>query len=82
VLTAQRLPRWAVVVGGVWALWVALCLMLMVLPYGGGPELGYDLSQQLVANLGPALGMTLVGGLAVQLVSIPRAHPARAAVEH
>lgn len=78
VLAARRLPRWAVVVGGIWALWVALCLMLMVLPYGGGPELRYDVGQQLVANLGPFLGMILVGGLAAQLVSIPRTQPRRA----
>lgn len=80
VLTARRLPRWAVVVGGIWALWVALCLMLMVLPYGGGPELRYDVGQQLVANLGPFLGMILVGGLAAQLVSIPRTQPRRVGV--
>lgn len=75
VLTAQRLPRWAVVLGGIWALWVALCLMLMVLPYGGQPELSYDAGQQLVANLGPLLGMILIGGLALRLVAIPRTQP-------
>ena len=73
------LPRWAKVLGGFWALWVALCLMLMVLPYGGGPELSYDFGQQVVGCLGPFLGMILVAGLSTRLITVPMSEPRRAA---
>ena len=61
-------PRWARYVGGFWVVWVCVCLPLAVLPYGGGRERQFDFLQQLVANLGPMLGVILLVGLAWQLV--------------
>ncbi len=66
-------PRWARVVAGAWVVWVCACLPLAVLPYGGGRERGFDVLQQLVANVGPGLGVLLVVGLACQLVVRARA---------
>ena len=65
-------PKWARVLGGFWVVWVAVCLPLAVLPYGGGRERHFDGLQQLVANLGPVLGVILVAGLAWQLVITTR----------
>ena len=62
------IPRWARLLAGAWVLWVCACLPLAALPYGGGRERTFDALQQLVANLGPVLGVVLVGGLAWQLV--------------
>ena len=67
------IPRWARLVAGAWVLWVCACLPLAVLPYGGGRERSFDALQQLVANLGPVLGVVLVAGLAWQLVVSNRA---------
>jgi alpha-1,2-mannosyltransferase len=66
-------PRWARLLAGAWVLWVCACLPLAVLPYGGGRERSFDALQQLVANLGPVLGVVLVVGLAWQLVVRARA---------
>ncbi len=66
-------PRWARYVGGFWVVWVCACLPLAVLPYGGGRERQFDFLQQLVANLGPMLGVILLVGLAWQLVVSTRA---------
>ena len=63
-----NIPRWARLLAGAWVLWVCACLPLAALPYGGGRERSFDLLQQLVANLGPVLGVLLVAGLAWQLV--------------
>ena len=41
----------------------------------GGRERQYDVLQQLVANLGPMLGVILLVGLAWQLVVTTRAQP-------
>ena len=71
-------PRWARYLGGFWVVWVCLCLPLAVLPYGGGRERQFDFLQQLVANLGPIIGVILVVGLAWQLVDTPRLQPAKA----
>jgi alpha-1,2-mannosyltransferase len=71
-------PRWARYLGGFWVVWVCLCLPLAVLPYGGGRERQFDFLQQLVANLGPIIGVILVVGLAWQLVATPRLQPAKA----
>jgi len=71
-------PRWARYLGGFWVIWVCLCLPLAVLPYGGGRERQFDFLQQLVANLGPIIGVILVVGLAWQLVATPRLQPAKA----
>ena len=68
-------PRWARYVGGLWVIWVCVCLPLAVLPYGGGRERQFDVLQQPVANLGPILGVILVVGLAWQLVVTTRAQP-------
>jgi alpha-1,2-mannosyltransferase len=68
-------PRWARYVGGLWVVWVCLCLPLAVLPYAGGRERQFDFLQQLVANLGPMLGVILLVGLAWQLVVTTRAQP-------
>ncbi|GAA1428950.1 glycosyltransferase 87 family protein [Microlunatus lacustris] len=67
------IPRWARLLAGAWVLWVCACLPLAVLPYGGGRERTFDALQQLVANLGPVLGVVLVAGLAWQLVVQARA---------
>ncbi|GAA2102695.1 glycosyltransferase 87 family protein [Microlunatus panaciterrae] len=66
------LPRWARGVAAFWVLWVCVCLPLAALPYGGGRERHFSFGQQLIANLGPALGVLLVAGLAWQLVSVSR----------
>ena len=71
-------PRWARYLGGFWVVWVSACLPLAVLPYGGGRERQFDFLQQLVANLGPIIGVILVVGLAWQLVAAPRLQPAKA----
>lgn len=71
-------PRWARYLGGFWVVWVSACLPLAVLPYGGGRERQFDFLQQLVANLGPIIGVILVVGLAWQLVATPRLQPAKA----
>ena len=68
-------PRWARYVGGSWVVWVCVCLPLAVLPYGGGRERQFDFLQQLVANLGPMLGVILLVGLAWQLVVPARGQP-------
>jgi alpha-1,2-mannosyltransferase len=68
-------PRWARWLGGFWVAWVAVCLPLAVLPYGGGRERQFDFLQQLVANLGPVLGVILLVGLAWQMVVATRAQP-------
>jgi alpha-1,2-mannosyltransferase len=75
---SSGVPRWARYVGGFWVVWVSICLPLAVLPYGGGRERQFDFLQQLVANLGPILGLILVIGLACQLVVTARARPALA----
>jgi alpha-1,2-mannosyltransferase len=71
-------PHWARYLGGFWVVWVCVCLPLAVLPYGGGRERQFDFLQQLVANLGPIIGVILVVGLAWQLVATPRLQPAKA----
>jgi alpha-1,2-mannosyltransferase len=67
-LFGPGLPRWVRYLGGFWVVWVCACLPLAVLPYGGSVERSYDGLQQLVANLGPLLGVLLVAGLAWELV--------------
>ena len=66
------LPRWAVWLGRAWAVWIALCLPLAVLPYGGHKELAYTAGQKLVGNLGPTLGTILVLALGIHAVVILR----------
>jgi alpha-1,2-mannosyltransferase len=56
-------------------IWVSLCLPLALLPYGRGQERQYDFLQQVVANLGPVLGVILLIGLAWQLVASTRVQP-------
>ena len=63
VLT-QVLPRWTRLLAGAWVVWVCVCLPLAALPYGNGVERRYSALQELVANLGPLLGVALVLGLA------------------
>ena len=60
-------------------IWVCVCLPLAVLPYGGGRERQFDFLQQVVANLGPIVGLILMIGLAWQLLTA-RVQPARSAV--
>ena len=74
------LPRWARLLAGGWVVWLCVCLPLATLPYGGGRERHFDALQQLVANLGPVLGVVLVAGLAGQLVVSTRTHPRTAAL--
>jgi alpha-1,2-mannosyltransferase len=73
-------PRWARYVGGLWVIWVCVCLPLAVLPYAGGRERQFDFLQQLIANLGPMLGVILLIGLASQLVVSTRVQPIPATV--
>lgn len=68
-------PRWARYLGGFWVIWVCACLPLALLPYGHGQERQYDFMQQVVANLGPVLGVILLVGLAWQLVATTRTQP-------
>ena len=75
-LGGSGLPRWVRYAGAGWVVWVCACLPLAALPYGGGRERSYDALQQLVANLGPVLGLALVAGLAGQLVVSTRRPPA------
>jgi alpha-1,2-mannosyltransferase len=72
---SPRVPCWARYLGGFWVTWVCVCLPLALLPYGHGQERQYDLLQQVVANLGPVLGVILLVGLAWQLVASTRAQP-------
>jgi len=72
---SPRVPRWARYLGGFWVIWVSVCLPLALLPYGRGQERQYDLLQQVVANLGPVLGVILLIGLAWQLVASTRVQP-------
>jgi alpha-1,2-mannosyltransferase len=73
VTTTSTLPRWAVWLSRAWAIWIALCLPLAVLPYGGHKELAYTVGQKLVGNLGPTLGSVLIVALGVHaLVSTRR----------
>jgi alpha-1,2-mannosyltransferase len=67
-LFSPGLPRWVRYVGGFWVIWVCACLPLALLPYGRAVERQYNGLQQLVANLGPLVGVLLVAGLAAQLV--------------
>ena len=62
------LPRWVRYIGGFWVVWVCACLPLALLPYGKAVERQYDLLQQVVANLGPIVGVVLIAGLAWHLV--------------
>lgn len=59
------LPTWAVWTARAWSVWIALCLPLAVLPYGGHVELTYTWGQKLVGNLGPTMGTLLVLALTV-----------------
>ena len=74
--TVARRAALGSILGGFWVVWVCVCLPLAVLPYGGGRERQFDFLQQLVANLGPMLGVILVVGLAWQLVATTATHPA------
>jgi len=67
-LFARGLLPWVRYLGGAWVVWVSACLPLALLPYGRAQERQYDALQQLVANLGPLLGVLLVAGLAWHLV--------------
>jgi alpha-1,2-mannosyltransferase len=73
---SSGVPRWARYLGGFWVIWVCACLPLAVLPYAGGRERSFTLLQQIIANLGPVVGVVLVVGLAWQLVVTARRHDA------
>ena len=72
VTMTSSLPGWAVWLGRAWAIWIALCLPLAVLPYGAHKELAYTAGQKLVGNLGPTIGTLLVLGLAIQALATMR----------
>ncbi len=78
-LFSAGLPRWVRWLGGFWVIWVCICLPLAVLPYGGRQERQFDAVQQLVANLGPVLGVVLIAGLVWNLVITTRAATAATA---
>ena len=69
VVLRRSLPRWVRILGGAWVVWVSLCLPLAVLPYGYDAERTYSPLQELVANLGPLLGVALIIGLGWRMVS-------------
>jgi alpha-1,2-mannosyltransferase len=71
VLTAA-LPRWVRLLAGGWVVWVCLCPPLALLPYGNQVELTYTPLQELVANLGPLVGVALVLALTVRLLVLRR----------
>lgn len=75
-LLSTRLPRWAKFLATFWAGYVSLCLMLMILPYGGTPELHYNAGQEIIADAGPIMGVVLIVGLLAQLVMVLRARAA------
>jgi len=68
-VVSRGLPAWVRWVAGGWVVWICACLPLAVLPYGGGRERHFTFLQQLVANLGPFLGVALVVALGVQYFS-------------
>jgi alpha-1,2-mannosyltransferase len=68
VAAGSTLPGWAVWLSRAWAVWIALCLPLAVLPYGGHRELAYTAGQKLVGNLGPTMGTALILALAAHAV--------------
>lgn len=68
VVMSTGIPKWARYLGGFWVIWVCACLPLAVLPYAGGREHNFTFLQQVIANLGPVLGVVLIVGLAWQLV--------------
>jgi alpha-1,2-mannosyltransferase len=68
VVLSSGLPKWVRYLGGFWVTWLCACLPLAVLPYAGARERHFSFLEQVVANLGPVLGMVLVVGLAWQLV--------------
>ncbi len=65
VVMRSTLPRWVQWTSLAWMVWIAACLPLAVLPYGGHIELGYTAGQDLVGNFGPVLGSILILALAV-----------------
>ena len=78
VVLGRNLPGWVRVLGGSWVLWVCACLPLAVLPYGGDRERDFTFVQQVVANLGPLLGVALVAGLGWQMLVARRKREAAA----
>lgn len=64
-LPGSRVPGWAQWGARVWMIWIALCLPLAVLPYGGHKEVGYTAGQNVVGSFGPVLGSVLILALAV-----------------
>ncbi len=82
VVLGRTLPRWVRLLGGTWVVWVCACLPLAVLPYGGDRERTFTVLQQLVANLGPLLGVALVAGLGWQMLVARRRREAAAVPSH
>jgi alpha-1,2-mannosyltransferase len=75
---SRTLPRWIRGVAGFWVLWVCACLPLAALPYGGGRERNFTLGQDVIANLGPLLGVALLIALgATALITHPPSRPTR-----
>lgn len=68
VFLREPLPRWVRYASLAWALWIAACLPLALLPYGDCVECHYNLGQHLVAELGPVLGSIMIIAMALQLV--------------
>ena len=77
--TDTRLPRWVTIASAVWVMWVSVCLMLAVLPYGHDVELTYNAGQEVIANFGPVLGSLIIIGLAVRLIKDSRERAALSA---
>jgi alpha-1,2-mannosyltransferase len=64
-----RLPRWMTISVAMLVCWVSVCLPLALLPYGAGDEANYSVLQQVVANLGPVLGLALLVGSTAWMIS-------------
>lgn len=60
---SSGLSRVARTLAASWTGWVALCPVLVFLPYGEGVEAAYTTGQQVVANLGPLLAVLLCAWL-------------------
>lgn len=74
------LPRWVRLLAGLWVVWVSICLPLIVLPYGDNREHSFSFGENLVANLGPVLGVLLLAGLTQQMIAVSRARAAQLAL--
>ena len=72
VVLGRNLPRWVRCSAGAWVVWVSVCLPAGRAPVRRRSRAQLQLGQQVVANLGPLMGLALVAGLGWQMVSAHR----------